>query len=218
VLLALVPIPSTVFAQARGVDVRPMGARVFTVDPREVVTVVFQVTNRTGGAADLEGRLLMPAGWRAITPELPFTLPPGGTVARLVSFFVPEGTAAGEYRVSYQVGIRGRPGALGEPTLNVRVRPVFKLQVDILELPTIAIANQPYKAVFQISNSSNTALTVGFGAQSSRESKIEPAVGTLTLVPGESQPIEMSVRPPAVHRVDAGRDPSDRDRCGGRAG
>jgi hypothetical protein len=144
-LLALVLIPSTVFAQARGVDVRPMDARVFTVDPREVVTVVFQVTNRMGGAADLEGRLLMPAGWRAITPEFPFTLPPGGTVMRLVSFFVPEGTAAGEYRVSYQVGIRGRPGALGGSTLNVRVRPVFKLQVDILELPTIAIANEPYK-------------------------------------------------------------------------
>ncbi|QVL51026.1 MAG: hypothetical protein KFB96_11820 [Thiocapsa sp.] len=198
ILLALLLTPSPVFAQARGVDVRAMDARVFTVDPREVVTVVFQVTNRTGAAADLEGRLSMPAGWRAITPEFPFTLPPGGTVMRLVSFFVPESTAAGEYRVSYQVGIRGRPGALGGSTLNVRVRPVFKLQVDILELPTIAIANEPYTAVFQIVNSSNTALTVGYGAQSSRESKIEPAVGTLTLAPGESQPIEMSVRPPAI--------------------
>ncbi|SDW77700.1 hypothetical protein [Thiocapsa roseopersicina] len=198
VLLALLLTPSPVFAQARGVDVRAMDSRVLTVDPREVVTVVFQVTNRTGAAADLEGRLLMPEGWRAITPEFPFTLPAGGSAMRLVSFFVPERIAAGEYRVSYQVGIRGRPGALGGSTLAVRVRPVFKLQVDILELPTIAIASEPYTAVFQIVNSSNTALTVGYGAQSSRESEIEPAVGTLTLAPGESQPIEMTVRPPAV--------------------
>lgn len=143
VLLALILTPSPVFAQARGVDVRAMDSRVFTVDPREVVTVVFQVTNRTGAAADLEGRLSMPEGWRAITPEFPFTLPAGGSAMRLVSFFVPERVAAGEYRVSYSVGIRGRPGALGGSTLNVRVRPVFKLQVDILELPTIAIANEP---------------------------------------------------------------------------
>lgn len=175
-----------------------MVSRVFTVDPREVVTVVFQVTNRTGEGADLEGRLLMPEGWRAITSEFPFTLRSGGSAMRLVSFFVPERAAAGEYRVSYQVGLRGRPSALGGSTLAVRVRPVFKLQVDVVDMPTIAIANEPYQATFQIGNYSNAELTIGFGAESSRDSRIEPTVGTMTLAPGEVRPVELTVRPPPI--------------------
>ncbi|UHD14942.1 peptidase associated/transthyretin-like domain-containing protein [Thiocapsa bogorovii] len=198
IFLGLLLVGSPLLAQARGVDVRPMESRVFTVDPREVVTVVFQVANQTGQPNDFEGRLLMPEGWRAITPEFPFSLPAGGSVMRLVSFFVPERIAAGEYRVSYQVGLRGRGGALGGSTLAVRVRPVFKLQVDILDMPNIAIANEPYQATFQIGNYSNTALTVGFGAQSSRESKIEPSAGSMTLAAGEVRPVELTIKPPAI--------------------
>lgn len=199
-ILLLLLLTTSPLAQARSVDVRPMDARVFTVDPREVVTQVFEVVNRTGATADLEGRLILPAGWRAITPEFPFSLPAGGRAMRLVSFLVPEGTAAGEYRVSYQVGIRGRPGALGGVTLAVRVRPVYKLQVDLLELPSVVISNEPYQASFQIINSSNTALAVGFGATSSRESKVTPTAGSLTLEPGETQIIRLDIRPPKVEQ------------------
>ncbi len=121
----------------------------------------------------------------------------GGDVEVLVDF-VPERIAAGEYRVSYRVGIRGRPGALGRSTLAIRVRPVFKLQVDILDMPTIAIASEPYRATFQIGNYSNTELTVGFGAQSSGESKLEPAAGSMTLAAGEVRPVEVTIKPPAI--------------------
>ena len=197
-LLGLLLICSPLVAQARGVDVRPMNARVFTVDPREVVTVVFQVANQTGQPNDFEGRLLMPEGWRAITPQFPFSLPAGGSAMQLVSFFVPERAAAGEYRVSYQVGLRGRGGALGGSAMSIRVRPVFKLQVDILDMPNIAIGNEPYQATFQIGNYSNAALTVGFGAESSRDSKLEPAAGSMTLAAGEVRPVELTIRPPAI--------------------
>lgn len=57
---------------------------------------------------------------------------------------------------------------------------------------------EPYPAVFQVSNYSNATLTVGFAAESSRGSKVTPAVGTLTLTAGESRPVELVVRPPAL--------------------
>ena len=192
-------------AQGGGVDVTLADASLLTVKPREVVTRVLQVTNRTGATGTFEGRLLLPKDWRAITPEFPFQLAAGATVMRLVSFFAPENTAAGDYRVSYQIANRANPaGVAGGATLLVRVLPVFKLQVDVLDLPSIAIAGEAYPATFQISNYSNATLTVGYGAESSRGSKIKPAAGTLTLAPGESQPVALEIRPPAL--TEASRD------------
>ena len=83
-------------AQGGGVDVTLADASLLTVKPREVVTRVLQVTNRTGATGTFEGRLLLPRDWRAITPEFPFQLAPGASVMRLVSFFAPENTAAGD--------------------------------------------------------------------------------------------------------------------------
>jgi hypothetical protein len=181
-----------------GVDVTATDVSLLTVKPREIVTRVLRVTNRTGATGTFESRLVLPEGWRAVTPDFPFQLAPGVTAMRLVSFFAPEHTAAGEYRVGYQVLNQASRGVAGGTAFLIRVLPVFKLQVDILDLAPVAIANEPYPAVFQISNYSNAALTVGFAVESSRGSTVKPAVGTLTLAAGESRPVELVVRPPAV--------------------
>ena len=88
-------------------DVTVTDASVLTVKPREIVTRVLRITNSTGAPGTFEERLRLPPDWRAITPEFPFQLAPGATVMRLVSFFAPEHTAAGEYRVGYQVAQSG---------------------------------------------------------------------------------------------------------------
>ena len=198
IFAALLLTLADAFARGGGLDVTLTDTSVLTVKPREIVTRVLRITNSTGAPGTFEGRLRLPAGWRAITPEFPFQLAPGATVMRLVSFFAPEHTAAGEYRVGYQVVNQGNQGAVGGAVLLVRVLPVFKLQVDILDVPAIAIAAEPYPAVFQISNYSNASLTVGFGVESSRGSKVTPAAGTLTLAPGESRPVELVVLPQAL--------------------
>lgn len=192
-LALLVPVPTW----AGGVDVTASDSSVFTVEPRQVVTRVFRVTNR-GGPGIFESRLILPEGWRALTPDFPFQLAPGASAMRLVSFFAPANTPAGEYRVGYQVAERDNRGRNGGATMLVRVLPVFKLQVDVVELPTVAIVGEPYKAVFQISNYSNAPLAVGWGAESSKGSKLKPASGALTLAPGESVPVTVVVNPPTL--------------------
>jgi hypothetical protein len=196
-LLALLAMPLAL-AEGTGLLVQPTGPRLFTVDPREVVTLVVRVTNRTNEAVQLEGQLSLPRDWRAITPEFPFQLAAGASAMRLVSLLVPESTPAGEYRVGYQVRARENPNIRDGLSLAVRVRPVFKLQVDVVHVPSLAIAGEPYQAQFQISNYSNAALAIGFAANSSRDSAIEPPAGQMTLAPGESRPMELTVQPPAV--------------------
>jgi hypothetical protein len=185
-------------AAGTGLSVQSTGPRVLSVDPREVVTLVVRVTNQTDATHQLEGRLTLPRDWRAITPEFPFELASGATATRLVSLLVPENTPAGEYRVGYQVSGREQPNIRDGLTLAVRVRPVFKLQVDVLHIPSLAIAGEPYQAQFQISNYSNAALAIGFAANSRHDSAIEPPAGQLTLAPGESRPLELTIQPPAL--------------------
>lgn len=182
-------------ALAGGIDVTVADSSLLTVKPREVVTRVFRVTNRTGAPGTFQSQLMLPQGWRAITPDFPFQLAPGASAMRLASFFAPEHTAAGDYRVGFRVVNASLQGPIGGASLSVRVLPVFKLQVDILDLPAVAIVGEPYTAVFQIGNYSNSPLTVGYGAESSRGSKLKPAAGTLTLAPGEARPVEIAVRP-----------------------
>lgn len=199
-LLALQLWSPATLAQASGLLVEPTGARVRTVDPRKVVTLVVRVANRTNEAVQLEGQPSLPRDWRAITPEFPFQLAAGASAMRLVSFMVPESTPAGEYRVGYQVRGREEPNIRDGFYLAVRVRPVFKLQVDVVHVPSLAIAGEPYQAQFQISNHSNAALAIGFAANSSRDSAIEPPAGQMTLAAGESRPMALTVTPPALDK------------------
>ncbi|KAA6183050.1 hypothetical protein F2Q65_16640 [Thiohalocapsa marina] len=194
VFLAL--LLATTAALASGLDVTATDATVFTVEPREVITRVFQVTNRGGGNGTFEGQLLLPEGWRAITPNFPFRLAPGATSMRLVSFFPPERTPAGEYRVTYRVIAQDNPGAvLGSATLQIRVLPVYKLQVDLLDAPKIAIVDEPYQAQFQVSNGSNSALSLNYSLDSSQDSALSPPAGSLQLAAGESETLTIQVHP-----------------------
>ena len=106
---------------------------------------------------------------------------------------MPEHTPAGDYRVRYEVERRDRPAVRGGVTLQVRVKPVYQLQVDQLAVPTLVIAGKTFTAVYRISNHSNAPLTVGFGADSKRGYRIKPAGGSLTLEPGAEETIELSV-------------------------
>jgi hypothetical protein len=190
-LLAL--SPSLALAQSNGLIVEPGGATLLNMSPREVATTVIRVTNRTGSGALFESRLQLPQGWRAITPSFPFRLAPGETSVRLVSFLVPEHTPAGDYPVRFRVERRDLPAVSGGLSLSVRVKPIYGLQIEALEVPALVIAGESFTASYRISNQSNAPLEVGFGAESRKGFRVKPAGGALSLAPGGSEVIELSV-------------------------
>jgi hypothetical protein len=193
-------LPAWALAQSNGLVVEPGDRTLLTRAPREVVTTVIRVTNRTGAGALFEPRLLLPSGWRAITPGFPFRVADGETAVRLLSFLIPEHTPAGDYRVRYQVEQRSRPAVSGGVSLAVRVKPVYQLQVEAIDVPSLVIAGETFTASYRISNRSNAALEVGFGAESRRGYRIRPAGGVLSLAPGAAETIELR-----VETEDAGR-------------
>ena len=199
-LLLLLTLPAWALAQSTGLVVEPGDRTLLTRSPREVATTVIRVTNRTGAGALFESRLLLPSGWRAITPSFPFRVADGETAVRLLSFLIPEHTPAGDYRVRFQVEQRSRPAVSGGVRLAVRVRPVYQLRVEALEVPSLVIAGETFTASYRISNHSNAALEVGFGAESRRGYRIRPAGGALSLAPGAAETVELR-----VETEDAGR-------------
>jgi len=201
-LLLLLAFPTLLHAQAHGLEVRPAERELFTVEPRQVVTAAFTVRNATGRRAELEPGLVLPPGWRAITPELLFELANGETAVRLVSFMVPETAREGDYPVTYEVRDRQQPAVREAYTVRVRVLPLPKLQVLPLEMPEVVIAGESYQASFLIRNTGNAPMQVEFQAQSAQGGKADPQAGTLKLEPGESKNVAITVETPKLKRRD----------------
>jgi hypothetical protein len=103
------------WAEGRGVAVRPAGAELLEVEPRQIATASFRVSNQSDRARQFVAQALLPPDWRLITTEFPFDLAPGRSEVRLVSFFVPRATLAGRYSVAYGVQDRTVPAIAPPP-------------------------------------------------------------------------------------------------------
>ncbi|WP_041646004.1 NEW3 domain-containing protein [Aromatoleum aromaticum] len=190
-----------VFAQAHGLRVQAVDHELASVEPRHVVTLAFSVGNDSERAQELEPRLQLPPGWRAVTPDLPFTLAPGETTVRFVSFVVPDGAPAADHAVRYLVRNRLQPELFAEHTVSIRVKAMRCLEVAPLDLADAVISGQPYRAVFVVRNAGNAAVTVDFRARSSLGHPVAPAEGRLELAPRESRELALDVRTEALPRL-----------------
>jgi hypothetical protein len=187
-------------AQSNGLQVRPADGERFSHQPREVVAVTFMVRNVSGRSIEAEPHLILPPGWRPMTPDFPFTMGERDAALRLVSFVIPERAAPGEYPVTFEVRDRQQPGVSDAYTVKVQVLPAVGLQVLSLEMPDFAIAGERYRSTFLIRNVGNAAITAKFTARSAQGAAPEPRTGTVSLDPGESQNIAIESVAPKLKR------------------
>lgn len=180
-------------AAGQSLSLRPLDASLLRHEPRDLVTAAFRVQNDSGRAANLEGVLELPPGWRAITPEFPFALAAGASTTRIVSFLIPQEAAAADYRIVYRVQDRER-SLLSEPALlPVQVLPLLKLQTERLESPDFVVAGAPYRVVFALRNGGNAPLSVLYRLHSSLGYAPQPASDRLELAPGAVQQLVVDV-------------------------
>ncbi|MCO6441398.1 MAG: hypothetical protein J5I81_09995 [Nitrococcus mobilis] len=192
--------PAHLYAQVHGLEVRPVDYEVRSEEPRHPVTIPFHITNATGRHQTLQARPVMPRQWRLITPELPFELAAGETTVRFVSFFIPEGTPAGDYPFTYEVSSRQQPAVRDAYTISIQIAPMPKLQVAPVQVPELIIAGDPYWAAFLIRNSGNVPLMITYAAQHSQAVPLAPESGRLHLAPGESKRVEVEVKTKPVEQ------------------
>jgi hypothetical protein len=96
-------------AGGRGLEVRPAEEELLGTRPKEIVSTTFRVTNTTSQQYEFISDVELPKGWTLITEDFPFDLSGNESTTKLVSFFVPETTAAGTYKISYAVSARKYP-------------------------------------------------------------------------------------------------------------
>jgi hypothetical protein len=200
VYAALLAAADSARAQSDSLQVRPADRELITQQPRQIVTLAFTVRNGTNRRIEAEPLLVLPPGWRIVTPELPFGLAAGETVVRLVSFMIPETARAGEYPVSYAIQDRLLPATRDAYAVRVNVLPEQKLQVLALESPGFVIAGENYRAAFLVRNTGNALLVAKFSIRGIYGSEPQPRAGEVTLEAGESKTLEFDVATSAVRR------------------
>ena len=199
--LALILLVATQgYAQSVGLQVRPADREHFVQRPRDVVSVAFTVRNGAEHRVDVEPRLVLPAGWRAVTADAPFALGAHQSLVRVLSLVIPESARAGTYDVAYEVRERQRPATAVAYTVRIDVTTTPGLQVSVLETPQFAIAGERYEATFVARNTGNSPLAGRFVARSGLGHAMDPSEGALNLEPGASVSISIAVATATLSR------------------
>ncbi len=180
-----------------GLEVRPAGRELFQTRPREIVSTTFRITNITNTRYEFIGNVELPEAWGLITEDFPFDLGPNETTTKPISFFVPETTPPGRYKITYLVKARKYPVIRDFYTIDVVVLPYSKLEVRLLRAPQYITAGQDYRVSFSVTNKSNSENTVSIKINSSKNIPFTVDAGAFKLAPGQSKTVAVNVKPDA---------------------
>jgi hypothetical protein len=92
----MVAIAARAGAQESPLSLRVTGADTFEAHTRQAITFALAVSNEGPQRRTLALEYLLPDGWKALTPESPFSLEPSAHDLRVVSFLIPSRAPAGE--------------------------------------------------------------------------------------------------------------------------
>jgi hypothetical protein len=191
----LIAVPVT--AQGLDMEVRPADKELLEAKPREIVTTAFRVTNYTSEQYEFVSDVELPQGWTLITEDFPFFLSPNESCTKPVSFFVPEITAAGRYKITYLVKARRYPSIRDFYTIEVMVLQHSKLEVRLMQAPRYAIAGQDCQVRFQVANKSNMENSVSVDIDSSENIPFTVDSREFRLAPGQVETVTVTIEPDA---------------------
>jgi hypothetical protein len=187
-------VAGTLEARQRGVQIRISGQELFEIEPKNVVTTTFSVTNTSDEELEFISDVKLPEGWKLIIPAFPFRLSPNANEIRLVSLFIPQTALAGKYEIIYRVSSVKYPSISDLARIYVVVRSVTKLQAEFLRAPESVIAGQPYESIFSVINASNTENRVVIKVESGHDLPYTIEPEELKLAPGESKTVKVTVK------------------------
>ncbi len=147
-----------VFGQQVSVSLAKEG--IITGQVGKVATVVFKIKNNQNFDCEFEPSLNLPHSWQPIHNKAAFSLGPGQSKVHITSFLVPNFTTFGEYPVVLKVKNTASGRIAGEFTFHVDVPNVYKLAIESIEAPSLAMAGETFEATFSVRNLSNAVHTI----------------------------------------------------------
>ncbi len=188
-LFAATLLPATAASQtADSVEARAAQA-VLDVREGNIVATSIIVTNSSRRQKTFKGRIALPTGWRTVTRESQFSLAPGRSDSRLISFFLPPETPAGLYPVKYYLADITSPEKERETAFEVHVIASKKLEIKVLQAPRFVVAGKDYAVQYTIANLGNVTGTVRLHVRNSESFRVTLDSSRLQLGPRQTRTV-----------------------------
>ncbi len=160
--LTLCLLSSTIFAEIKGhgVEVRLTSPGIVETLPGKIVTSTFLVSNHTNQKEIFLEELKLPSRWQPLIPLDSFPLKPGEKELRIIALSVPADSPPGIYEITYSVKSQRDYSITDQGRLSVKVLPIFRIESNVEEKPSLVIGGQPYRVKMRIFNYGNIKTTV----------------------------------------------------------
>ena len=162
------------------------GQRQITVDKPGIITLRFNVENRSGQAQQLQENLILPTGWELVTNTAPFALANGSRDVRLVHVSAPRGTTSGTYNVQYIVTAQGNGSIGSSQTVAIQVEEQAGLDLSATSPPSSLLGGEQYAIEFLLENTGNHSVTYKLSGNDDEGYIRNVSPRRLTLAAGES--------------------------------
>lgn len=144
-----------------GGEARLTSDRVVEVSPGKIVTAGVLIANRAEADADYDEQLVLPSGWRQVSPQAtPVRLAAGEERLRLIAFAVPVSAAAGSFDLHYRLVSTRTLSPVAAVTATVVVLPVAKLELAREDQTDTVIAGDTYEAAVRVTNRGNSKVKI----------------------------------------------------------
>ena len=172
------------------------GQRQIIANKPGIITLRFEIENRSGQAQQLEESLNLPEGWELVTNTAPFLLASGAREVRLIHVVAPRGTASGAYNIGYQVASQNNGGLISAQTVTVQMAAQAGVKLAAIAPPSSLLGGEDFAVDFILENTGNRAVTYQLDGSDEENyiTAVEPKA--LTLAAGASGNIRIKGKIP----------------------
>ncbi|MGB0848768.1 MAG: hypothetical protein ACPGSM_18690 [Thiolinea sp.] len=147
-----------------------------------IVTLRFEVENRSGITRELQEQINLPEGWQLISNTAPFLLSSNGRDVRLVHVSLPKAANAGNYRVDYQVSSRNDGAIASSESINIRLESTSGTELSQHQAPGSLLEGEQFIVDYIVKNTGNQTVNYRFAAYDSDSfiTAVEPRQAKVT--------------------------------------
>ncbi len=202
---ALLSMPISMHAYADGrIQLIPL-ERQLVADKRGIVTLRFEVENRSAEPLELQEYLQLPDSWSLLTTPAPFLLAPAQRDVRLLHILIPRQSPAGQFPVAYQLASLADNSLQQQEEVYVDVQETPGIHLSRQSAPANLLAGEAYEASFLLKNTGNNQqpYRIRLYDEDGFAQRIEPQA--VTLAAGASQTIRIRGQVSAEPNTDTHR-------------
>jgi hypothetical protein len=156
------------------------------------VTAVIRVTNKGSALVNLKPNIDTPSGWGVVLGNTEFPLAGGASDIWMMSVGVPARASAGSYTIRFGLGAESKSPFRDSVLVVLKERRAVEIKLS--NRPSYVIAGSAYTVEYLVRNKGNSTAAIAIDTKSGLARKITVTPATVTLAPGESRSLKVSVQ------------------------